>query len=708
LDIGTSEGEGTASVSLSLINVPSDALCLELSVSPAAGTSGGKTQLFDITAGSSPTLSMTGLASGSANLSARSFGVPCAQVLASTSPTWVSAGPVAVSLVAGQIASTAIVLRKPSGISVTATFDDGSLSITPSTKNFGGVQVGGTSASADFSVVNPGTAAVSLTVPIITGGDSSQFQIVQNGCGTTLAAGASCTVGVLFKPLSAGSKVSSLSVGTGTASLSGTGLVGVLTISPNPATFANTAVGSSTSLTLTLTNSASQALSLGSWSISASNDFSLGATTCTTSLAASSSCTRVVTFTPASAGSKFATLTNTAGASVTLNGVAPVTGTAIRINCGSNTVVSPFAIDQYASGGTQHSVTNTINVSGVTNAAPAAVYQSERYGNTTYTLPGLTASAAYTVRLHFAELYWTAATKRVFTVAINGTNVLTNFDIYATAGAAYKAVARDFNANANASGQIAIKLTTVTDNATISGIEVLGNSCIPNCTGKCGGSDGCGGTCPNTCAAPQVCNSSTNTCACPTGQVTANQVVIMGDSFYAMSPKYIETQIESRARAAGAIGATDVYRNVAVSGQPLSYIASTEWLGIKNTSVKVVIMNGGGIDAMSSTCPTCPTTFQTLLADMATAGVGDVFYTRMPEPGNPPGSNATLKANYDVLFPNMEAVCAAATGVRCHWVDLRPVWTNGDTSDGLHPTETGGLHVGNAIWAEMAKDCIAQ
>jgi len=36
------------------------------------------------------------------------------------------------------------------------------------------------------------------------------------------------------------------------------------------------------------------------------------------------------------------------------------------------------------------------------------VYQSERYGSSTYTFPGLTASAQYTVRLHFAEIYWTA------------------------------------------------------------------------------------------------------------------------------------------------------------------------------------------------------------------------------------------------------------------------------------------------------------
>ena len=86
--------------------------------------------------------------------------------------------------------------------------------------------------------------------------------------------------------------------------------------------------------------------------------------------------------------------------------------TVYQINCGSSSAVSPFKADQYGSGGTQRTVTNTITVSGITNPAPTAVYQSERYGNSTYTFPSLTAGASYKVRLHFAELYQTATGKR--------------------------------------------------------------------------------------------------------------------------------------------------------------------------------------------------------------------------------------------------------------------------------------------------------
>jgi trimeric autotransporter adhesin len=139
-----------------------------------------------------------------------------------------------------------------------------------------------------------------------------------------------------------------------------------------------------------------------------------------------------------------------------------------------------FVADEYYSaGGTTYSVTNTITIpaSVATIAAPAAVYQSARQGTVTYTIPGLTAGTSYTVRLHFAELYFSAAGDRVFDVAINGTTVLTNFDIYATAGANYTAVVEQFTATANSSGDIMIAFTNGTVNQPMfNGIEVLGSS----------------------------------------------------------------------------------------------------------------------------------------------------------------------------------------------------------------------------------------
>ena len=55
---------------------------------------------------------------------------------------------------------------------------------------------------------------------------------------------------------------------------------------------------------------------------------------------------------------------------------------------------------------------------------------------------------------------------------INGTQVLTNFDIFATAGGENKAVAESFTATANSTGTITIQFVTVKDNAQVNGIEV--------------------------------------------------------------------------------------------------------------------------------------------------------------------------------------------------------------------------------------------
>ena len=52
----------------------------------------------------------------------------------------------------------------------------------------------------------------------------------------------------------------------------------------------------------------------------------------------------------------------------------------------------------------------------------------------TYTIPNR--SGAQTVTLYFAETYVTGAGQRLFNVSINGATVLTNFDIYASAGGA--------------------------------------------------------------------------------------------------------------------------------------------------------------------------------------------------------------------------------------------------------------------------------
>ena len=78
------------------------------------------------------------------------------------------------------------------------------------------------------------------------------------------------------------------------------------------------------------------------------------------------------------------------------------------------------------------------------------------------------------VRLHFAEIFWELALGQPrFNVSINGTPVLSNFDIFATAGGKDKAIVEQFTTTADSSGQITIQFTTVKDNAKLSGLEIL-------------------------------------------------------------------------------------------------------------------------------------------------------------------------------------------------------------------------------------------
>jgi hypothetical protein len=135
------------------------------------------------------------------------------------------------------------------------------------------------------------------------------------------------------------------------------------------------------------------------------------------------------------------------------------------------------ADEDFSGGGDNAVVTATINLTqpGI-NAAPMAVYQHGRSGVFTYTIPGLTAGNQYSVLLHLAETYFNTKGSREFNVAINGTTVLTNLDIYATVGLD-AALLESFTATANSSGQIVIAFSAgAADQPLVMGIEIRGGS----------------------------------------------------------------------------------------------------------------------------------------------------------------------------------------------------------------------------------------
>jgi hypothetical protein len=160
-------------------------------------------------------------------------------------------------------------------------------------------------------------------------------------------------------------------------------------------------------------------------------------------------------------------------------GAAGMAGPIVKIDAGSMTPVAPFVADiDFLNGGLNAATTSAIDRSGVTNPAPEAVYQTGRVGGFTYTIPGYVAGSTHTVRLHFCETYFPPAAgipgvgQRICNVTLNGTQVLTAYDIFAKAGAQNKAIVEQFTVPANGSGAYVIQFAPTTDQCLVSALEV--------------------------------------------------------------------------------------------------------------------------------------------------------------------------------------------------------------------------------------------
>ena len=145
----------------------------------------------------------------------------------------------------------------------------------------------------------------------------------------------------------------------------------------------------------------------------------------------------------------------------------PDNSAGISIAAGASAATGSFAADSaFVTGGSPYTVpgrNQAIDTSAVANPAPSRSSGPSGYDSNgfTYTIPYLTPGAAYTVRLDFSENYFNGPGQRTFNVAINGDPALTNFDITPPPGG-FKAVARTFNATADASGKVTIAFTNTT------------------------------------------------------------------------------------------------------------------------------------------------------------------------------------------------------------------------------------------------------
>jgi hypothetical protein len=221
------------------------------------------------------------------------------------------------------------------------------------------------------TIKNTGTATLNLTSETITGANATSFIKSATTCGATLAAAATCTVSVEFKPAATGTLTAALSIADNapgspqTVTLTGTGTAAAPAVSLTPASiaFPVTIVGAtSTAQTVTLKNTGSGALSISSIALGGANPTSFAEIgTCGTSLAAGGSCLLVVAFKPASAAALSGTLSvtdNAAGSphTVSLTG----TGTAApTLTLSATSITFPTTLHGTTSAAAGVTLTNT-------------------------------------------------------------------------------------------------------------------------------------------------------------------------------------------------------------------------------------------------------------------------------------------------------------------------------------------------------------
>ena len=218
------------------------------------------------------------------------------------------------------------------------------VSLSPASLTFASTTVGSTTAAQTVTIKNTGTATVTLTSETVTGTDATSFVKSVTTCGASLAASATCTVSVEFKPAASGTLTASLSIAdnaTGSpqpVALTGTGTAAstlAVSLSPTSLTFASTTEGStSAAQSVTVKNTSTGTVTLTSETITGTNatSFLKSATTCGSTLAASATCTVSVEFKPLAVGGLTASLSvadNATGSPqlVTLTGTGASTST---------------------------------------------------------------------------------------------------------------------------------------------------------------------------------------------------------------------------------------------------------------------------------------------------------------------------------------------------------------------------------------------
>jgi len=269
--------------------------------------------------------------------------------------------------------------------------------VNPASLSFAATTIGQSASPLATTLSNTGNAALNVGTLTLSGAAAGDYAINGGTCanGTSLAAGASCTVQVGFKPTAAGARGASLVIahnatgGSSAVALSGTGNAvaqATVALSANAIDFGALVAGAaSPAKTVTVNNTGQAALTFSSITVGGANAgvFTLGGTCATgTAVPAGGSCTVTVTANPSANGAfsgnlSLASNASNGAVSVALSGTVSAPAPAVTAN--------PSAV----AFGTQ------------TIGAPAAtqIVTLANTGNVALTLNGIAVSGAATVTI---------------------------------------------------------------------------------------------------------------------------------------------------------------------------------------------------------------------------------------------------------------------------------------------------------------------
>jgi len=401
------------------------------------------------------------------------------------------------------------------------------LTVTPNPVAFGNALTGTTTPQI-VTLTNSGTALnadITITAITIGGANANQFNTPALVNPIVLTPGQSQTITVNFAPTTAGAKAGTLQVAnngstgpTTNTPMTGTGIApSPLNVPAAPVNFGNVTIGSAGQQTIVVTHggaAGSPNINITAITLMGADaaEFNTAALVNPIVLTPGQTSNIIVNFAPATAGNKTANLqvthtgSNGPTGNVVLNGVSvalPALAT-YRINVGGPQLNAPdaslpvWSVDTaaapspYVNAGSTVSATyaGAINMThasltGLTYV-PMAMFQTQRFdpvGGTEmmWNFP-VTAGQTYKVRLFFAETFHNAANLRRFNVNIEGVAVLTNFDIFTTAGGKDKGIMQEFTIPM-ADGNLDLDfIHGALDNPAVRGIEVFQSVPVPAST----------------------------------------------------------------------------------------------------------------------------------------------------------------------------------------------------------------------------------